>query len=61
MAQRTDRKITGPQAQKEGKKMSPKVEAMPLGDGTANDCSEGNDGSKASAPAPKNAHVGPKG
>ena len=61
MAQRTDRKVSGVLAQKEGKKMTPKVEAMPLGDGTATDCSDANDGSKASKPVPANSHVGPKG
>jgi hypothetical protein len=61
MSQRTDRRVSGPLAQKEGKKMTPKVEAMPMGDGAPSDCSDANDGSKASKAVPANSHVGPKG
>ncbi len=68
MAQRTGRKVSDavPHVKAHGKKakaanaMQPGIpEAMRLGDQDPSDSSKGNDGSKAAAAAPGNAHRGP--
>lgn len=60
MAQRTGRKVSSGVANlPERSKAMPATEKMQLGDGSPNDCSNGNDGSKGSPSAPKGSHKGP--
>lgn len=60
MAQRTGRKVSSGVANlPEHAKKMPATEKHSIGDGSPNDCSNGNDGSKGAPSAPKGSHKGP--
>ncbi len=59
MSQRTGRKVAGAANLPEHAKKVPAAEKHQMGDGSQNDCSNGNDGSKSAVAAPKGKHKGP--